>query len=256
MMALLKEELASFLFATQFLTRVPIPSSIGFSEARFAGSVKYYPWVGLCIGGGAGCLYIALSALFAPLLAALLAIAITIFVTGAFHEDGLADMADGLGGGATREAALEIMKDSRLGTYGTLALGICVAAATIALADLPPVAGAAALFAAHSMSRLSSIIVIATSTYVRDHGTGKPVANAVSGSDLLIALASLIPALLWLSVTGGVALALVAVMGSVIGHAIARILAERKLSGYTGDTLGGVQQLSFVGILLGCSAWL
>ncbi|MEL7029573.1 MAG: adenosylcobinamide-GDP ribazoletransferase, partial [Pseudomonadota bacterium] len=218
-------------------------------------SVRYNPLVGALVGGLSALVFLCAQTLFPVTIATLLAIAAGLIVTGAFHEDGLADTFDGIGGGLTRRKALEIMKDSRLGTYGTLALIIALALKASALLTLAPAVILAGLIAGHGLSRLSSVLVIATSRYVREEGTGKPVAGAVSRCSLVIALT-----------TGGAIVAgwcalqpanalLWAGSGLLAGHVLMRLFFEPKLGGYSGDTLGAVQQASEIGFYLGLAAW-
>lgn len=252
----MKREAVSFLLAVQFLTRLPVPASKLWSPERMAGAVKYYPMVGIIVGGiSAVAFWIA--SFFAPALpAVLLAIAVGLLLTGAFHEDGLADTFDGIGGGQTKDRALEIMKDSRLGTYGTLALGVTLAIKAGALVALPAALLVSAIVAGHGLSRLSSVLVIATSSYVRGEGTDKPVAGAVSTIGLVVALLNgMAIVLTWLLFWSAPSIAF-ALGGLVLGHVLMRSLFERKLGGYTGDTLGAVQQVSEIGFYLGLVAWL
>ena len=147
-----------------------------------AASVRYYPLVGLLDGSDCASSYTASHLILPSNTSVVLAIAIGLFLTGAFHEDGLADTFDGIGGGLTRETSLQIMKDSRLGTYGTLALVVMLALKAGSLMGLSQEFVIAAV--AGRPSRLSSVFVIATSFYVRDHGTGKPVAGGLSAGSL------------------------------------------------------------------------
>ncbi len=256
MIGWLSEQGRVFVLAAQFLTRLPLPAELGYTPARMAKTPRYYPAVGLLVGG-IGALVYALGALaLPPALSALLAVSATVLATGAFHEDGLADVFDGIGGGVTRERALEIMKDSRLGTYGALALGLVVAAQILGLAALPAGAAMAVLVAGHGLSRLSAVAVIATGRYARDHGTGKPVAAGLGVADAGIAgltglgiIAALIAAI-------GPQAALCGLIGLIVGHGAMRAMFEAKLGGYTGDCLGAVQQVSAVGLILGVAIWL
>lgn len=252
----MKNEFASFLLAVQFLTRVPIRSGDIYTSDRMAASVRYYPLVGALVGGLSASGFYLASLLFPVLISVLMAIMVGLLVTGAFHEDGLADTFDGVGGGHTRDKALSIMKDSRLGTYGTLALVTMLLLKFAALAALPLAVIPIVLIAGHGLSRLSSVLVIATSRYVRDEGTGKPVASGMSATSLSVAVATgaLVFALycVWLPMIG----ALCAIIGLGISHALMRLFFERKLGGYTGDTLGAVQQASEIGFYLGLVAWL
>ncbi|MFN3212101.1 MAG: adenosylcobinamide-GDP ribazoletransferase [Henriciella sp.] len=252
----MKHEVASFLLAVQFLTRLPIPTGTLFTPERMAASARYYPLVGVLIGGFCALVFYGASILFPQLIAVIISVGAGLLLTGAFHEDGLADTFDGIGGGHTAERALEIMKDSRLGTYGTLALIIVLALKAAALAALPSALVMTALVAGHGLSRLSSVLVISTSRYVRAHGTGKPVADGLSPAGLLIALITGVLIIAgWSGVAPIIAL-LYALVGLALGHVILRLFFERKLGGYTGDTLGAVQQISEIGFYLGLLAWL
>lgn len=252
----MKNEAASFLLAVQFLTRLPVGSQTLYSPERMAAAVRYYPLVGLLIGGCCALIFFAADIVFPTPISVLLSMSAGVLITGAFHEDGLADTFDGIGGGVTRAKTLEIMKDSRLGTYGTIALALALALKAAALMSLSPSIIPLALIAAHCLSRLSSVLVIATSRYVRDHGTGKPVAGGASMFSLLIVvLTGGCAAWVWLIWQSPGALAC-AGGGLLIGHFLMRMFFEPKLKGYTGDTLGAVQQISEIGFYLGLVAWL
>ncbi|MEM6557252.1 MAG: adenosylcobinamide-GDP ribazoletransferase [Pseudomonadota bacterium] len=252
----MKQEGASFLLAVQFLTRIPIPSGGLYTPERMAASVRYYPMVGLLVGCVCAAVFALSLAVFPQVIAILLAIAASLLVTGGFHEDGLADTFDGIGGGLDRDRALEVMRDSRLGTYGTLALVMVLSTKAVSLALLPVGFIVATLMAAHSLSRLSSVLVIATSTYVRAEGTGKPVAEGVSLISLvMIALTGAAIVAVWCWLLPPMALGCAA-FGLVVGHGAMRLFFEPKLGGYTGDTLGAVQQVSELGFYLGLLAWL
>ena len=246
-----RDEAAVFLLALQFLTRLPVPAR-GYTPARLAATPRWLPAVGALIGGLVALAWLAAAAVFPPVLAVLLATAFGLLLTGCFHEDGFADACDGLGGGATRAKALEIMRDSRLGTYGAAGLGMMLATRVAALAALPGGLVPLALVAGHAASRASAVVVIATSVYVRDHGTGKPVATGLGRAGLAFALAcGLAPLLLQppLAALGGLA-------GLILGHLAMRRTYQSKLGGYTGDCLGAVQQASEVGFTLGLLACL
>ena len=252
----MRNEWAILLLAIQFLTRLPVPASAGFTPARLTAATRYYPLIGVLVGGFAAGVYALAALLWPPIVAVLLAIAATLLLTGAFHEDGLADMADGIGGGLTRERALDIMKDSRIGTYGAAALLLALALKAAALSAMPAATAMLALVGAHVLSRFSAVCVIATSTYARDHGTGKPVAEGVSGTSLAIASTTALACLLALAWGLGLVPALLGLAGLALGHFGMRRVFERKLGGYTGDCLGAVQQASELGLYLGLLAWL
>ena len=250
---MLRDQAAAFLVAVQFLTRIPIPIEV-YSKEREAVSVAYYPAVGLLVGGLCAAVFLLVEWQVNTPMAVLLALAFGVLATGAFHEDGLADTWDGVGGGRDRSHALEIMKDSRLGTYGTLALIFVLAIKAMALMALPAEIVPLTFIAAHGLSRFSSVVVIKTGTYARDHGTGKHTAAGLSTGGFLVAGLTAVLAIYLLSTVGS-GLVAGAVTGCVIGHIVMRRIVGKKLGGYTGDTLGAVQQISEMGIYLGVAAW-
>ncbi|MBS7792850.1 adenosylcobinamide-GDP ribazoletransferase [Roseococcus sp. SDR] len=251
-----REEWAMLLLAVQFLTRLPVPASAGFTPERLTASTRYHPLVGAFIGALVALIYAAALLAWPPPVAVAVSIAASLLLTGAFHEDGLADMFDGIGGGMTRERALEIMKDSRIGTYGGAALILALLLKATTLAAMPPHAVIIALITGHGLSRFSSVLVIATSGYVRDHGTAKPVADGVSGESLMVATATALVLWLGLVLSLGWVAALLGLAGLALGHWGIRRVYERKIGGYTGDCLGAVQQGSELGFYLGVLAWL
>jgi adenosylcobinamide-GDP ribazoletransferase len=172
--------------------------------------------------------------------------------TGAFHEDGLADTADGLGGGQTLEERLEIMKDSRLGTYGALALGVIVAARIAALAQLPAVPGAIAFVAAHGLARAAAVFGMASLPYVADPAVSKlrAVARDVRPYEATIGLAIALVPLAWLPWRS-------ALCGLVVGTLAAlwpALAARRLIGGHTGDVLGAIEQAFETAFLVGVAA--
>ena len=254
MRARLAEERAIFLLALQFLTRLPLPWDLGYTPARMAATPRWHPGVGVLVGGLAGLVFALAAEVWPPALAALVSTAAGLLLTGALHEDGFADACDGLGGGVTRDAALEIMRDSRLGTYGAAGLGLMLGAKVLALAALPVAAVPLVLVAGHTSSRASSVLVIATSRYVRDHGAGKPVAEGIGPGGLAFALGTGAAAVLTLAVALPAAAVAGGALGLAAGQVAMRARFERRLGGYTGDCLGAVQQTSEVGLYLGVLA--
>ena len=175
--------------AFQFLTRLPLPADLGYSEERMARALYHFPVVGLFLGVVLAGLHTALLMIFDPLLSALLTLAASIRLTGAFHEDGLGDLADGLGGSPDRERAMEIMRDSRLGTYGSVALIIVLGAKAAGLAELSPAAAAAAIIGGHVWGRAAIVAIVRWSTYARPEGVGAFTKSQVPASALAIPLA-------------------------------------------------------------------
>jgi len=255
MIKLVREEIATFLLAVQFLTRMPIPTAIRFSPERQVAMSRYFPLVGVLIGGFSAGVYYLASLLFPNLIALLIGVSAGVLITGAFHEDGLADTFDGIGGGKDRASSLEIMRDSRLGTYGTLALVIVLTVKLATLSTMPLALAILGLTAAHGLSRYSSFLVMATSQYARPAGVAKTMADDVSGGSIFLAslTAGLCFGLIWYFAGPGYGLA--ATAGLLISHVSIRLFFEKKLGGYTGDTLGATQQVSELGVYLGLIAW-
>jgi adenosylcobinamide-GDP ribazoletransferase len=238
------------LYAVQFLTRVPVPDWVGHTPEMLSRSVRYYPLVGGLIGLLGGGVFAAASLLLDPLPAAVLAITSTVLVTGAFHEDGLADTWDGVGGGLTRERALEIMRDSRIGTYGGVALLLSVLLRVTALAMLAPLAGLLAMIAAHTLARLMVVLAIRHERYARADGLGKPVAEGVDDRDCIVAG---LTTLAICAVAGWASLLALLLAASAAWWML--LVLVRKVGGYTGDGLGAIEQTAEVGALLAFAAW-
>ena len=254
----MRQQLRLFFTAVQFFTRIPVPAWVGHSAQQLEQSARYFPLVGMCVGSYAA-VVLWLSVMVLPLTVAVaLSIFASILVTGAFHEDGLSDFVDGMGGGYTREKILAIMKDSHVGAYGVIAIVLALLLkyqALLALSGSHSLAYVfAALIAAHAISRLMAVSIIMTQQYVRDDDTAraKLVAQGLSKASFAIAV-----------LTGGASVALLFVAGiawaSIVSAlAIALLLRiylgwqmQKKLGGYTGDCLGAVQQITEIGFYLG-----
>ena len=251
----LVNELRAMALAVQFLTRLPVPAGTAYSPQRVVASVRYYPLVGALIGGICAGVFALAQVWFAVPLAVLLAVAAGLAVTGAFHEDGLADTFDGVGAAANnRDRALEIMRDSRLGTYGTVVLVMALGIKMAALSSLAPATVCLALVAGHGLSRLSGVMVMQTGAYVREAGAAAQVSKRLGTMGMLVVLltgAALVAVVVvWLSASA----AILALAGLAAGHGLMRLYYEPRLEGYTGDTLGAVQQASEIGLYLGLAA--
>lgn len=252
-MRLLREESAAALFALQLLTRVPIPAGIEFNKSRQAKAVGYYPLAGILIGAGLAAVWLAAQQFFPAPVAVLLTILAGLLLTGALHEDGLADTADSLGV-RDASAAISIMLDSRIGVFGALALISVLALKAAAMTALPAAALPASLVLVHAGSRLSIVLVVATSRYAGENRESKPTAGGLGAGGLfrssLTGLAVCALALIVLPPQALVA----GIAGMALGHGAGRLLYERKLRGYTGDCLGATQQLSELCAWLGLLA--
>jgi adenosylcobinamide-GDP ribazoletransferase len=234
--------------AIAFYTRLPLRPAAAVDGAAVARASWCAPLVGVLIGALAGLAYwIAWRLNLPPLVSATLAVAAGMLLTGCLHEDGLADTADGLGGGATRERALDIMRDGRIGAYGTCALVICLALRIGAIADLPRAALVVwALVGAHAMARAVLPVFMRLVPPARADGLS---ATAGAPSAERAAVAALIGiALLWIAF--GFKSALIALVLVLIGAAVMGWLARRKIGGQTGDVLGAVEQVSETLVLL------
>ncbi len=272
-----------FWLALQFLTRVPVPAWVGWRAEWMPASMRHFPLVGALVGlFGAAVLALA-SAWWPPSVAVGLSMAATVWLTGGFHEDGWADTCDGLGGAVSREKALLIMKDSRLGTYGALGLVLLLGLkATVLVELLTPriheldsartsqihqvllLWTSMGLIWAHALSRLVPVLLTRLLPYAGDleHAKAKPLAMSLAASHA------------WATVVNTAAVA--AAMGAfffldgwplntlwqalgwgMLGAGAMLIFClswlKRRLGGFTGDTLGASQQLSELAILL---AWL
>lgn len=247
-------QIALFWVAVQFLTRLPVPILRDFQPEWTARSARYFPLVGALVGIVSAAVFVAASGVWSGALPALLAVGVGVLITGAFHEDGLADTLDGLGGGQARERRLEIMKDSRIGTFGALGLGLTLAVKVAALGHLPAWAGALAIVAAHAAGRAAAVIAMRASPYAgdRDQMKVKPVADGVTTGEVLVAtlfaILALVPLFVVAPLAAGVALA--------AGGAVATLMAwmsTKLIGGWVGDTLGATEQMFEVGFLLACA---
>lgn len=254
---MIERELRRVAIAATFLTRLPWVARFDQGDPEeLARSVRWFPLIGALIGS-AGAVVMSMALLQWPAtIAALLALTMMIALTGAFHEDGFADAADGLFGGMTPARRLEIMKDSRIGTFGGAALILLLLLRWQALVALPLAHVWAALVAAHALGRAATPILALALPYVREAAPNKPVAEGVRAMDLVIALAVgalfCIPLFISIGAAGSVLLcsACIAVLVS-LGY-----LFQRKIGGITGDCLGAATQALELTILLGAVACL
>jgi adenosylcobinamide-GDP ribazoletransferase len=231
-----------------FLTRIPLGHTSPISGAELAPAVWAFPLAGVIVGVIGAVVYALAHRLgLPPWPAAALAVAATLAATGGLHEDGLADTADGFGGGATRLQKLDIMRDARIGTYGVCALILSLVLRTGALASLAdPGAVAAALVAAHTAARAAMPVVMFFLAPARSDGlsfaAGAPSAARV--------VAGLIFAVVVLLLCLGLVLTIAALVMLAIAAALMAVLSERQIGGQTGDVLGAVEQVAEIIVLL------
>lgn len=238
--------LRRLLIAVQFLTRLPVPRGLATTEEELGKAAAFFPLAGAIVGGGAALVFV-LSQHILPLSTCVLfAILFTAVITNGFHEDGLADSFDGFGGGWTKERALEIMRDSRLGTYGTLALIFLILGKYNFLSSLPPSQVWRWLIVAHTASRWTVLPLCAWLPYARAEGQGKLVAKQMGAAEIFIGTLTLLITLSLLSWPA--ALAALLAVGTVTF--LCGLYFRARLQGVTGDCLGAANQITEVALYL------
>jgi len=282
-MKALLHEIRLCLIALQFLTRVPVPAWVGFEAGWLQACMRYFPLIGALVGLAGALVMAAAAAWWPPAVAVVLSMAFTVWLTGGFHEDGWADTCDGLGGSVSRERALTIMKDSRIGAYGSLGLILMLGLKATVLASLAtplvhelndaqssqirPVLLAWTMMAlvwCHAASRLVPVWLTRILPYAGDleHAKAKPLALQVPWSVAWLAtLTTVLVAAamwLWLSYTAWPVATLwralaQASLAMLLGALFCAHWFKRRLGGFTGDTLGASQQVTEV---MGLMAWL
>ncbi len=231
--------------AASFLTRVPLHRQSE-TAPNMSAAVPWFPVVGFVLGVIQAGIYLGLLELLPPLPAAAVAVGALGLVTGAFHHDGLADMADAFGGGWTVEQRLEILKDSTLGTYGVTALALILITEVSALSSLSGTDAAAAIVVGHTLSRAMSTVAMITSSPARDSGLGVDYLRGLNSTAVIVSAAFAVV----LAVVGFGIWALAIVVGVFVVTALVVELAKSKIGGISGDVLGAIQQLTKVTALL------
>ena len=240
--------MTALLGAVQFLTRIPVRTSVAVEHHRV---LPWFPAVGAVIGLVVGSVAAATAELTSPLVAAGVAVAVGLLITGAFHEDGLADIADAFGGGWTVERRLEILKDSRHGTYGVAALCTSIVVRVAAAASIPGGPALIASFvAAHTLGRSAAVVAMRTAPPATQSGLGVSAATSMRVVPTTIGL------------VGGLAVVVAVggwwagpfVIAMAVGLAATVALAVRKIGGLAGDVLGAVEQVVECLVLVVASA--
>lgn len=249
----MKRELHLFLTAIMFYTRIPVPRWIDHDSNNLNAATRYFPLVGYIVASVAWLVYIGCRYIFSVEISVIMSTLAGVLVTGAFHEDGLADVCDGFGGGWTKEKILSIMKDSRVGTYGVVGLIFILALKFFSLAQfgaLDYLYFGVILIAAHSLSRVAAVFIIYTSVYAREDADSKakPVAQKLSVGNMLAAITWMIPPIAGLVYLNAAFLLIVVPMACVTLYL--RWYFHKWIGGYTGDCLGATQQLNEVVIYL------
>ena len=246
----LSSEPRLMLRAWGFLTRWPVPHRVWGEDGDLGRSMRWFPLAGAGVGLFAGVTYAVLAQLGKPDLAAAgIALAVAALLTGALHEDGLADLADGLGGGDTKARALEIMRDSRIGVYGALALALATLIKAGALASHAPVEGLAFMVCAHASGCAAVALSAASAPYARPDGMAGHAGTTMGNAGIAVGVAALI------ALTCGAQGLLALVLALAAGQALLLHLRQR-LGGWTGDGRGAIEQVAEITALVVLSATL
>jgi adenosylcobinamide-GDP ribazoletransferase len=235
-----------FFIAVQFLTRLPFPSMLSISEAELAKAAAFFPLVGVIVGGGAALVFTLLQLLLPVPASVLGAIVFAAFITNGFHEDGLADAFDGFGGDWTKDRVLEIMRDSRIGTYGTLALSFLVIGKLTLLSSLPQGQIWRWLIVAHTAARWTILPLCAWLPYARAEGQGKLVAKQVGALEIVTGTVTLLVTFLLIPWRPALAVFLMTSLVTLLSG----LYFRARLQGITGDCLGAANQLTEVGLYM------
>jgi len=238
------KELKLFFTALMFITRIPVPSWVGYSESNLNKCNRYFPMVGIIIGGLGALIYWLGSFVFPQNIAIIISMIATVLLTGGFHEDGFADVCDGFGGGWNKTKILEIMKDSRVGAYGMIGMILILMLKFFALNALPHSFVILGLIAGHSISRTFAVSSMYNLPYVRkdELSKSKPVTKNLHILDL------------WIAVIIGLSSFLIfrnwTVYLTIIPLLITKIWLDKYfkkwIGGYVGDCLGTIQQVTEV----------
>jgi len=237
-----------FLLAAGLLTRLPLGGGGCADPGEMVRATRTFPLVGVLVAlGGALAFWIAQGLGLPPLAGGLIALATIVLLTGAIHEDGLADVADGFGGGSNRTIKLKIMRDSRVGTYGVLAIVLSVALRAAALAEIGPAATVAlALIGAHALSRAVLPSIMAALPVARDDGLAASIGRSETKHAAAAAVLGAGIALFALGFGAGLA----AIFAAAAAGATVAILARGQIGGFTGDVLGAAEQSAQTAVLL------
>lgn len=228
-----------------FYTRIPCPNWVDHNATDLNKATRYFPLIGWIVGGMSAIAFVVFNYLFNPQIAVLFSMITSIFITGAFHEDGFADVCDGFGGGWTKEKILSIMKDSRSGAYGVV--GVCCILvlkflSLQAIYEYSPMQFPYTLIAAHAASRLCAVLLMPISNYVRENedAKAKPLAKKITVIEVLPAIFfGILPLFLF-----NIPTIFSVLIFPLAGMLYLRWYFHKWIGGYTGDCLGTIQQVT------------
>ncbi|HZD50107.1 MAG TPA: adenosylcobinamide-GDP ribazoletransferase [Silvibacterium sp.] len=254
-LAHLRQGWFDFLSAVQFLTRIRVPAQ-PYEADTLSRSVKFFPVVGLLIGLGGALLHFLLAPHFPALIVALVIVIYFVLITGCMHEDGLADAADGFGGGWDREKVLAIMRDSRIGTYGATALALSLLARLLLIASLPATRAEVYLVAAHVLCRWTTLPLSFYLPPARDRGAdqidgqGARIARVTTRGGLIFgSLFTFVLVLAMLRIRG-----FIPVLAAASTTLVSGFYYRQRIGGVTGDCFGATNQLTEIAVYL-CGVW-
>ena len=245
---MIRREVNLILIALMFYTRIPVPSGIDHSDEKLNKSTKYFPLIGWIVGGATALTFLGFDIIFGKQLAVAFSMIAGILITGAFHEDGFADVCDGFGGGWSKEQILGIMKDSRIGTFGTVGLIFILGLKFLLLNQFTDNEILYILPVAHSMSRLAPTWVIYRWEYARDDAGSKtkPIGKKISTFEFLVAsIFGCAPLLLFWRLEYFLLLLPLPVINGLLMR-----FFKKWIGGYTGDCLGTIQQITEIAVYL------
>lgn len=242
MMMWVQTQAKLFASSIMFLTRLPAPRRLTAANPNVNNLAVYFPLVGAVVGGIAAAVFFVTNTIFPQDIAVALSMIATVLATGAFHEDGFADMCDGFGGGWTREQVLTIMKDSRIGTYGAVGIGMMLFLKFLLLKSMTPSFIVLSLIAGHMFSRAVPIAMCYFLPYARDEASKtdqKPVLSGITLPQLVFSLAwGILPLAFFPDKLFFLAVIPVLLAGVYLAHYF-----KRRIGGYTGDCCGAMQQV-------------
>jgi adenosylcobinamide-GDP ribazoletransferase len=239
-----------FLVAVQFLTRLPV-LRVRFDPESLSRAAKFFPVVGLMIGLGASVLQRVAAPHLSRPLGALLVLTFLVLITSGLHEDGLADTADGFGGGWNREQILTIMRDSRIGSFGALALILSVLARFLLLSNLPVSRFTAFIVSAHVLCRWTTLPLSCFLPSARESdGQGARIARKISPPSLLVGTLLSFAIVFYFMRTGS----WIPVLASLVITALSGLYYSRRIGGVTGDCFGATNQLTEIAVYF-CGVW-
>ena len=244
----MKKEIRIFFTALMFFTRIPCPKWVDHSEEYLNKSSKYFPLMGWIVGGFSALIYFGGTYIFPVSIAILLSMVASIWITGAFHEDGLADVCDGFGGGWTKEKILLIMKDSRVGAFGVIGLVMVLLIKYVSLSSIPSMGKLFVPFiivSAHSLSRFFAVTFLMTHEYARDAegSKSKPLTTKLSPIGFFEALVFGILPLALFSIHYKKYELFILIVPVMITKFLLGRFFKKWIGGYTGDCLGATQQI-------------